>query len=136
MTPTQQKVYEYIRRYIAEHKHSPSYQQIADGVGIKAKSRICVVVRELVKDGYLKTHGDRRFHAIELVDDERDKLIEEMYEALKEAQNWNWMDGGEGVPCDVITKIGKVEFDAQKHIRRKALSDMAERDADLILKGY
>ena len=41
--------------------------------------------------------------SIQLVEDDRDKLIVALYEALQKAQEWNWME--DGVPRDVTAEI-------------------------------
>jgi repressor LexA len=39
VTPIQQRVYEFIKKYIAKKGHSPSLTEIAAGIGISAKSK-------------------------------------------------------------------------------------------------
>ena len=52
-TPTQLKIYDYIKTYIAENNHSPSLMEIAHGIGIRSKSLISRYVHALQKQGLI-----------------------------------------------------------------------------------
>jgi len=39
VTPTQHKIYEFIKKFIAQHGHSPSFTEIAKGIGVSPKSK-------------------------------------------------------------------------------------------------
>lgn len=54
MTPRQLATLAFIDRYIREHGHSPSFQDIADGIGCKSKSGVAWLVRRLIERGYLR----------------------------------------------------------------------------------
>lgn len=56
VTPTQHKIYEFIKKYIDKHGYSPSLTEIAEGIGIggRSKSLISRYVHTLVKAGYLE----------------------------------------------------------------------------------
>ena len=56
VTPVQQRIYEYIQRYLVEHGYSPSLAEIARGIGISPKSvsLISRSVHALVDAGRLK----------------------------------------------------------------------------------
>lgn len=58
MTPTQQKIFQFIQAYANQHGYSPSLVEIARGIGISPKS-ISLVSRNihaLVKSGQLRFH--------------------------------------------------------------------------------
>lgn len=52
-TPTQLKIYDFIKSYIAENSHSPSLVEIAQGIGIRSKSLISRYVHALKKQGLI-----------------------------------------------------------------------------------
>lgn len=81
MTPTQKKVYDYIKSHIAEHGYSPTYRQMVVHLGYSL-SNISRIVR-LLKDQGLVTVSPGRARSIQLVEDDRDKLIMRMSDALK-----------------------------------------------------
>lgn len=58
VTPVQQKVYEFIQSYIAQHHYSPSLQEVARGIGISPNSisLISRSIHALVDAGLLKFH--------------------------------------------------------------------------------
>lgn len=49
------KALEFIQAYIKIHKVSPSYEAIAKGLGMKAKSNAYRIVKRLVEHGMLET---------------------------------------------------------------------------------
>lgn len=53
MTERQAAVLGFIRTFSDETGFSPSYQQIADGLGLRSKSRICEAVTQLEERGLL-----------------------------------------------------------------------------------
>lgn len=54
MTERQAGVLNFVRSFSAEHNYSPSYQQIADALGLRSKSRICEAVTQLEERGLLQ----------------------------------------------------------------------------------
>lgn len=69
VTPTQQKIYDYIRQYLSQHDYSPSLEEIAVGIGISPNS-ISLVSRSihaLVAAGKLTFHkkGYRNLRIVE-----------------------------------------------------------------------
>lgn len=54
MTPRQREALDFIARYIADRGYSPSYQEVADAIGLASKSGVCRIVRSLVQRGHLK----------------------------------------------------------------------------------
>jgi len=56
ITPSQYKVYKFICQYIDKEGYSPSYQEVARGIGIspRSKSLISRQVHALMKAGYLE----------------------------------------------------------------------------------
>lgn len=67
MTEKRQLVLDFIRAYTKIHGVSPSYDVIAKGLGLKAKSNIHRIVQRLKDDGYIVTKP-YKFHSIRLVD--------------------------------------------------------------------
>lgn len=68
ITPTQHKIYQYIKRYISQHGYAPSLQEIASGIGVKSRSLICRYVQVLQKTGHLESsdEGYRRIRLPEI----------------------------------------------------------------------
>ena len=54
VTRRQNAVLEFVTKYCAEHGYSPSYQEIADAVGIASKSGVKRLVDGLVMRGRLE----------------------------------------------------------------------------------
>lgn len=54
VTPTQHKIYEFIKQYVDKHEYAPSLQEIAHGIGIKSRSLISRYVHALQKAGHLE----------------------------------------------------------------------------------
>jgi repressor LexA len=53
LTKRQKQVYDFIRRFVELNGHSPSYSEIAGGLGLSAQSTIHGHVRNLIKKGYI-----------------------------------------------------------------------------------
>jgi repressor LexA len=53
LTKKQKLVLEYIKNFIKEHGHAPSYEEVAKGLGLSAPSTIHVHVENLKLKGYL-----------------------------------------------------------------------------------
>ena len=54
LTPKQYEVYLFIVKYSKEHGYAPSFQEIADGTGIKSKSAVKRKLDELQRKGKIK----------------------------------------------------------------------------------
>ncbi|MBI5251213.1 MAG: transcriptional repressor LexA [Desulfomonile tiedjei] len=54
LTKKQKQVLDYIRSFIAENEHAPSYEEIAHGLGLSSPSTIHSHVEKLEQKGYLK----------------------------------------------------------------------------------
>jgi SOS-response transcriptional repressor LexA len=65
ITARRKSVLDFIRVYIKVHGVSPSYEVIARGLGLKAKSNAHRIVRRLELDGYLAV-SPRKFYGIVL----------------------------------------------------------------------
>lgn len=59
MTRQQQRCLEIIRSYIAEHNVPPSYQDIAEGLGLASKSGVARIVDALIVQGRLTRSADK-----------------------------------------------------------------------------
>lgn len=58
VTPTQHKIYQFIKQFVDKHDYAPSLQEIAHGIGIKSRSLISRYVHALEKSGYLELAED------------------------------------------------------------------------------
>jgi repressor LexA len=67
MTEKQQLVLDFIKAYMRLHGIPPSYEVIAKGLGLKAKSNIHRVIHKLKEEGLIETKP-YKFHSIRLVD--------------------------------------------------------------------
>jgi len=65
-----ERVYEFIRAYMAEHGWPPSMEEIAEGTGLRSKATAHKHVSELVAEGRLR-RGSRRY-ALQLAPAERE----------------------------------------------------------------
>jgi len=59
-------VLRFIVDYIDAHGYSPSYAEIADGLGYRSKGPVSSHVWALQRDGYIRVSGKRQWRAIEL----------------------------------------------------------------------
>ncbi|PVE25487.1 hypothetical protein DC522_05780 [Microvirga sp. KLBC 81] len=60
MTPKQKECRDFIRRYISEHGASPSFDEIADGLGLRSKSGVHRLVHALVERGHVTIVENRK----------------------------------------------------------------------------
>ena len=58
MTEKDYETYKFIIDYIKEHGYSPSYREIADGIGVRAVSTIAERIHRLEDMGKIKTKMD------------------------------------------------------------------------------
>lgn len=66
LTERQHDLLVFIDRYIRERGHSPSFQEMSQGVGIKSKSGVARMVAGLIERGYLRQIPNRH-RGIEVV---------------------------------------------------------------------
>ena len=52
---TEQKIYDFIVKYVETHCYSPSFREIADGIGAKSTSTIHRHVNRMLNSGRLET---------------------------------------------------------------------------------
>lgn len=67
LTRRQRDLYAFIRAYIAKHETAPSYDEMAAGIGLRSKGRICEMVDGLVERGVI-VRLPNRVRTIALVD--------------------------------------------------------------------
>ena len=61
LTPRQKDCLDFIVSYTKEKGYSPSYREIAEGIGVKAISNVHYYVERLKRRGYVKTvYGSER----------------------------------------------------------------------------
>ena len=66
ITPAQHRALTFIRQYVAANGYSPTFREIAGGVGLKSSSEVHRLVHGLVERGSVKLLS-RRARSIELV---------------------------------------------------------------------
>ena len=54
LTPRQHDLLKFIEAYTAKHGHGPSYEEMAAGIGLSAKSRIFELVKCLEQRGHIR----------------------------------------------------------------------------------
>ncbi len=70
LTKKQKEVLDFIENFIRECGYTPSYREIASGLGLSSPSTIHGHVQALCEKGVLQTGGDGEARSIELVDAE------------------------------------------------------------------
>jgi repressor LexA len=61
LTPRQKECLDFISRFLAEHGHGPSYDEIAAGLGVKSRGSISAMLGKLRTRGFLSWRaGDAR----------------------------------------------------------------------------
>ncbi|TQR14413.1 winged helix-turn-helix transcriptional regulator [Psychrobacillus lasiicapitis] len=53
MSKRQKQIYEYIKKYLAEKKYSPSIREIAEAVGLRSSSTVHGHLDNLRNNGYI-----------------------------------------------------------------------------------
>jgi len=77
---TQEKVYEFLRGYIAEHGYAPSVRDICVGTGIASTSTVYLHLRSLAKAGLIRKTGNQP-RSLVLVEDYPVHTIADMAKA-------------------------------------------------------
>lgn len=57
MTPRQRSLLDFVASYQDEHGYSPTYQEIAQHIGLASKSGVRRMVESLLARGYLRMEG-------------------------------------------------------------------------------
>lgn len=70
MTPRWEMVLRFLKAYRKLHGVSPSYQVLADGVGLKSKSNVHRMMKRLEEEGYVVR--SRKFYGV------KDRSVEEV----------------------------------------------------------
>jgi SOS-response transcriptional repressor LexA len=85
MTPKQAALLNFIKGYVADKGCSPSFDEMKDGIGTKAKSNVHRYLEGLERRGLVRrTHGFKR--SIEVVDDKsRTSFFEDLNPDVKKA---------------------------------------------------
>ena len=61
LTPKQKKLYDVIKDFIKVNKHSPSYEELKQLIGLRSKSNIHALVHHLIKRHWIgKRNGANR----------------------------------------------------------------------------
>lgn len=68
LTERQSEVLAFIRRFIGERGFSPSYQEIAEGVGLVSKSNAYTLVGALVERGYVSRPRGGRARTLAIIE--------------------------------------------------------------------
>lgn len=69
-TDKQMLVYEFIRAYLKKHGVSPSYQVMSKALGLKARSNVHRMVKELEKKGMV-SRRPKKFYSVRMVNVDR-----------------------------------------------------------------
>ena len=66
LTPRQEEILTYIKKYTAMHGYPPAIREICAGVGLNSPATVFVHIKNLEKNGYLKSTNNK-FKTIELL---------------------------------------------------------------------
>ena len=66
LTKRQEEILTYIKKYSAEHGFPPAIREIGAGVGLSSPATVFVHIKNLEKEGYLKTTNNK-FRTIEIL---------------------------------------------------------------------
>lgn len=67
LTPAQERVYHFVRRYIDQHGHAPSYEEIRSNLGFQSLNAVFKHLKQIEERGYLRTPWKNKKRALELV---------------------------------------------------------------------
>ena len=68
LTPRQQEILTYIKKYSAMHGYPPAIREICAGVGLSSPATVFVHIKNLEKNGFIKSTNNK-FRTIELLVD-------------------------------------------------------------------
>jgi SOS-response transcriptional repressor LexA len=74
MNPRAQLIVEFVKAYSKKYGVSPSYEVIAKAVGLKAKSNVHRIIRQLETAGMVKTRP-KKYYSIKIVDKTVDDVV-------------------------------------------------------------
>lgn len=78
LTKRQNDVLSFLKKYIAEHGYPPTIREICDGVKLSSPATVFVHIKNLEKNGYVKS-SNNKFRTLELlVDNEYENKNEEV----------------------------------------------------------
>lgn len=63
----EQNILDYCKEYFGIHGYAPSFQEIADGVGIKSKATVNVYMKKLIEEGSVETEHPGKPRAFRVV---------------------------------------------------------------------
>lgn len=66
LTPRQEEILTYIKKYTAMHGYPPAIREICAGVGLNSPATVFVHIKNLEKNGYIKSTNNK-FRTIELL---------------------------------------------------------------------
>ncbi|MDR3568112.1 MAG: transcriptional repressor LexA [Syntrophobacteraceae bacterium] len=66
LTPAQDRVYQFVKEYIDEHGHAPSYEEIRINLGFKSLNAVSKHLKQIEDRGYLRIPGKNRKRVLEL----------------------------------------------------------------------
>ena len=68
LTPRQEEILTYIKKYTAMHGYPPAIREICAGVGLNSPATVFIHIKNLEKNGYIKSTNNK-FRTIELLVD-------------------------------------------------------------------
>ncbi len=66
LTPAQDRVYRFVKDYIAQHGHAPSYEEIRINMGFKSLNAVAKHLRQLEERGHLRIPFKNRKRVLEV----------------------------------------------------------------------
>ncbi len=66
LTPAQERVFSFVRDYIARHGYSPSYEEVRSHLGFKSLNAVSKHLKQIEQRGYLKIPWNNKKRAIVL----------------------------------------------------------------------
>ncbi|MDA8308112.1 MAG: transcriptional repressor LexA [Deltaproteobacteria bacterium] len=67
LTPAQDRVYRFVKGYIDQHGHAPSYEEIRTNLGFKSLNAVSKHLKQIEDRGYLRIPWKNRKRAMEVV---------------------------------------------------------------------
>jgi len=68
LTEKQKQLFDFIKRFTSERGFTPSYEQMAEGVGLASKGNIARLLNTLQDRGYIKKGSGKRARSLEVID--------------------------------------------------------------------
>ena len=129
MLPSEQRILNIIRQYIAEHGYAPTLEEIAQEAGLKARSQVHKYVNSLIEQGHLARDGRAR-RGLKLIEEDTNLLSIPIAGRIAAGQPIEAISGGEELDLkELFLKEGRYPL----RISGESMIDVGLHDGDIAI---